>query len=87
MMIESRILQTSIIAVVVAAVLPASALAKCPITLPYEELEACIVCEGSGMTYEQCKAETKEALEYAADEPKTSYADTSKIPSLTAASD
>lgn len=57
-MTKARILETGIlIAVVAGSVLSGSVLAKCPSTLPVEELEYCIVCEGAGGTYEECKSE------------------------------
>jgi hypothetical protein len=63
------------IAVVAGSVMWGSAFAECPSTLDVEELEYCIVCEGSGMTYEECKSEA--ALESSTSEQQVS--DTSPV--------
>jgi hypothetical protein len=58
------------IAVVAGSVLSGSVLAECPSTLPVEELEYCIACEGAGMSYEECKSEA--AQESSTSEQKVS---------------
>ena len=68
-MARAKMLKTgALITLAGSTFLAGSASGDCPVTLAFDDLKYCIVCEGAGRTYAACKAEVVAAMAYVSTE-------------------